>query len=171
MNVKFYYNEYPPNKVDKGTDKDSPILTIENVRFKDEANLSIQNPTLILAPNGTELSSWGDIVESARFNYFYIPKFCRFYFITDIFTNNGLIEITGKCDVLNSFKDDILASSQYITRSQSRRSAYLSDSMLPIRSDHRYIMKPFGKHVDDKTCSKVLMITTGKGGNTIQPNA
>ena len=63
MNVKFYYNHYPANKIDKGMTKDNPILTVENVRFKDEYNLNINNPTIIFAPNGT-LDNWGDIVEN-----------------------------------------------------------------------------------------------------------
>ena len=170
MNVKFYYNHYPANKIDKGMTKDNPILTVENVRFKDEYNLNINNPTIIFAPNGT-LDSWGDIVESARFNYFYIPKFTRFYFIENIQTNNGLIEITGKCDVLMSFKDDILSSIQYIMRQENKRSAYLSDSMLPVRSDHKYYMKTFGRNVDDKECDRVILITTGKGGTLVNPTS
>lgn len=170
MNVKFYFNKQPFNKVDKGLDKDNPILTVENVRFLTDGTLNITNPVIEFAPT-TNISDWSDIVESARYNYFYIPKFARFYFIENIETKASHVIVTGKCDVLMSFKDDILASTQYITRSESRRSAYLSDSMLPIRSDHRYIMKPFGDPVDDKTCSKILMITTGKGGNTIQPNS
>lgn len=170
MNVKFYFNKQPYNKVDKGLDKDNPILTVENVRFLTDGTLNITNPVIEFAPT-TNISDWSDIVESVRYNYFYIPKFARFYYIENIETKGSHVIVTGKCDVLMSFKDDILASTQYITRSESRRSAYLSDSMLPIRSDHRYIMKPFGGPVDDKTCSKILMITTGKGGNTIQPNA
>ena len=170
MNVKFYFNKQPFNKVDKGLDKDNPILTVENVRFLTDGTLNITNPVIEFAPT-TNISDWSDIVESVRYNYFYIPKFARFYYIENIETKASHVIVTGKCDVLMSFKDDILSSTQYITRSESRRSAYLSDSMLPIRSDHRYIMKPFGKYVDDKTCSKILMITTGKGGTTIQPNS
>lgn len=171
MNVKFYYNEYPPNRVDKGMDKNNPILTVENVRFKDENSLNISNPVIVFAPTdsqeNSDLYGWRDIVEGAKFNYFYIPKFERFYFIDNMQTKNGLIEIIGKCDVLMSFKVDILNSTQYVTRQQNKRSAYLSDSQLPIRSDHNYIVKPFGRNVDDKTCSQVILITTGKGGNLV----
>ena len=171
MNVKFYYNKYPPNRVDKQTDKDNPILAIENVRFKEEKALNITNPVIVFAPTqNTTLDDWNDIVESAKFNYFYIPKFERFYYIQNISTNGGLIEIEGKCDVLNSFKYDILNSTQYIVRQQNKRSAYLSDTMLPIRSDHKYYMKTFGRNVDDKTCSHVILITTGKGGTVVNPN-
>jgi len=42
------------------------------------------------------------------FNYMYIYEFGRYYFITDIVSvRNGLWRITGKVDVLMSFKDGI----------------------------------------------------------------
>lgn len=171
MNVKFYYNNYPPNKVDKNTDKDNPILQVYNVRFKEDNTLNIVNPIIIFAPTdgspNASLDDWKDIVECAKFNYFYIPKFERFYFIQNMKTSGGLIEITGKCDVLNSFKNDILNSEQFILRQQNKRSKYLSDSHIPVRSDHKYYMKTFGDNVDDKTCSRMILITTGKGGTVV----
>ena len=42
------------------------------------------------------------------FNYMYIYEFGRYYFITDIVSvRNGLWRVTGKVDVLMSFKDGI----------------------------------------------------------------
>lgn len=42
------------------------------------------------------------------FNYMYINDFGRYYFITDIVSvKNGLWRVTGKVDVLMSFKDGI----------------------------------------------------------------
>ena len=170
MNVKFYYNKQPFNKVDKGLDKDNPILTVENVRFLTDGTLNITNPVIEFAPT-TNISDWSDIVESARYNYFYIPKFARFYYIENIETKASHVIVTGKCDLLMSFKDDILSSTQYIARQENKRSSYLSDSMLPVRSDHKYYMKTFGHNVDKKDCTNILLITTGKGGTTIQPNS
>lgn len=169
MNIKLYYNKYPANKIDKNIDKDNPILTVENVRFLDDKNLNISSPTIIFAPTGN-ISSWDDIVESARFNYFYIPKFARFYFITNIETEGSHVVISGKCDVLTTFKNDILNSTQYIVRQENKRSAYLSDSMTPVRSDHKYYMKTFGRNVDNKACDRLVLITTGKGGNLVNPS-
>lgn len=45
------------------------------------------------------------------FNYAYIEDFARYYFITDIKSiRNGIWEISFLCDVLMSFKNDILNS-------------------------------------------------------------
>lgn len=171
MNVKFYYNRYPDNVVDKQTDKDNPILTVTNVRFKDDNSLNILQPVIKFAPTdtapNTSLGDWSDIVEGTKYNYFYIPKFERFYYVTNMQTTGSHIEITGKCDVLNSFKDDILKSTQFVLRQQNKRSAYLPDSFLPIRNDHHYDMVAFGKSVDDKNCHNILLVTTGKGGNVV----
>ena len=166
MNVKLFYNEYPPNKVDKGMDLDNPQKLLTNVRFKDDNSLNILRPTLLIAPVDTE-SALADIVEIARFNYCYIPKFARFYFIDNISGVGGRIEIKCRVDALHSFKDDILASSQFVLRQQNKRSAYLPDSFLPIRNDHHYDMISFGASVDDKNCHNILLVTTGKGGNVV----
>lgn len=168
MNVKFYYNGYSPNRIDKNKDKNKPQLTISNVRFKEEGSLNITDPVLVIAPVDAA-SAWSDIVEGIKYNYFYIPKFTRWYFVKNIRTNGGLIEIEGECDVLYSFMDDILNSTQFVLRSQNHRSAYLPDSFLPIRNDHSYEMIPFGSYVDDKSCPEVMLITTGDGGTIVNP--
>lgn len=169
MNVKLFYNEYPPNKVDKGMDLDNPQKLLTNVRFKDDNSLNILRPTIVVAPVDSE-SALADIVEIARFNYCYIPKFTRFYFIDNISGVGGLIEIKCRVDSLYSFKDDILASTQFVLRQQNNRSKYLPDNLLPIRADHKYYMKTFGRNVDKKDCSKVILITTGHGGTVINPS-
>lgn len=169
MNVEFFYNKYPPNKVNKGIDKNNPVLHVENVRWKEENSLNILEPTIIFTPDVTQNVSWRDIVDSAKFNYFYIPKFTRFYFITNISTENGRIVIKGKVDALSSFMDDVYNSTQFIVRQQSKRTSMLPDSHYPIRADHKYLVKNFTRDVYDPSCSNVILITTGKGGTPVAP--
>jgi hypothetical protein len=160
MNVIFYRNTAPPNKVNK-TNNLYDDLTVENVRFKENGALDVLNPTIIL---GT-ITDIGDIV---KYNYVKIPKLDRYYFISKISTEGGLIRIDCKCDVLFSHKKDILSSKQYILRQETKNnSPYLVDDMLPIRSDHYYLCKPFGRDVDDRTCGRIILATTGKGGTPI----
>ena len=171
MNVKFFYCTDPPEQVTKDLDVDDPKFIVTNVRFTTDNALSVREPTIEFSPTGnTTLETWSDIVNSARVNYFYIPKFTRFYKITSMTTSGSHIIISGVSDPLTSFKSDVLKSKQYIVRQEKKRSRYLPDTNLPIRNDHRYIVKTFGSDVYDPECSNVILITTGKGGHIVNPN-
>ena len=70
---------------------------------------SIKNPIITIA--GDENTPF--------FNYAYIEDFARYYFITDIKSiRNGVWEISFLCDVLMSFKNDILNSYAVIDQTQ-----------------------------------------------------
>ena len=50
-------------------------------------------------------------------NYAYIPEFGRYYFVTSIqIQPNKIYKLYLECDVLESFKNDILASRGLVTR-------------------------------------------------------
>ena len=69
-----------------------------------------------------------------KFNYMYIEEFERYYFITDItLISNQLIEITGRVDVLESFKNDIYNMSGILNRSSNEGyiSKFAEDKYLP----------------------------------------
>ena len=160
MNIILYKNSAPPNKVDKES-KLSNQNIVENVRFFNEDSLDILNPTLLL-----NLSN--DVSDIAQYNYVKIPKFDRYYYIVSASMVNGLFKIECKVDSLMSHKDDILSSTQYILRQESKNnSPYLDDNMLPLRSDHNYLFQPFGSNVDDRSCGRVILATTGKGGTIV----
>lgn len=69
-----------------------------DIKFKSDVN--INSPSIVLKSN--------NLID---FNYVYIPNFNKYYFVenVEIFPNN-IYTITLKCDVLMSFKDDILNS-------------------------------------------------------------
>lgn len=160
MNVELLNIADPPNKIRKNipSSGDSYRL-LENVIFKNSGNLSITRPILMVRYS-TEISDY------SKYNYMRIPKFGRYYFITDIVTNNGIVEIHGKSDPLTSFQKDILdkGQAQYITRSQSVQNRYLVDGLLPFESRNKYFVKQFGDEVYDIHCHNVLLETIGKGG-------
>lgn len=80
-------------------------------------------------------------------NYCYIPSFNRYYFIQDvIILNNDIQEIYLKCDVLESFKNDILNSEGVISMSDTDN--YLSDGAT---SEERKIIDIYeGEPIDYK---------------------
>ena len=78
---------------------------------------SIINPTIELKYNPIE------------YNYCYIEKFNRYYFITDIVYGIGVWIVSLSVDVLASFKNDIIGSSQYVLRSASNYNGDILDTM------------------------------------------
>lgn len=154
MNVNLYNVSDPPNKISK---KLNDKLVIENVRFKNEGTLDVLNPIIII-----QLSD--EISDYIKYNYVEIPKFTRFYWITSITTSGGLVEISCKADPIMSFKNDIIGSLQYVSRSENVNNRYLVDNLLPISSKHLFTIQPFGDPVYDEHCTYLLLETAGKGG-------
>ena len=99
MIAKTYNTNDSTNTINKTLNFISDI----DVKFKEEVN--IYNPNIIL--------KYDDLI---NFNYMYIDKFKRYYFIEDVEVfPNKIYKLTLKCDVLMSFKDDILNSYGNIT--------------------------------------------------------
>lgn len=160
MNIELYKNSAPPNKVNKSSNLSNKTV-IDAVRFIEKNSLDILNPSVLI-----QLTD--DVRDASKYNYLYIPKFSRYYFIDSISTEGGLIRIDGRCDVLMSHKSDILKSRQYILRQEkNNNSPYLDDNMLPISSKHNYKGEVFGRKVADVTCGRVILATTGNGGTVI----
>ena len=161
MNVRFFNISDEPNRIRKNVDRDSGGYLVENVRFTEKGTLNLRN-TEILVNFGN--NSRNEIVDYHKYNYFYIPKNQRFYFVTEMYAEGGLVRIAGVSDPLTSFADDILNSQQYVTRSESLINPLLVDNLLPMHSDHIIQIEPFGDDVYDTTCNYCILETAGKGG-------
>ena len=104
MNITFYKNSSEKNKIGKSL---SSGLTLSG-NLRDEC--SITSPSILV-----EATSLVD------YNYCYIPEFKRYYFISDITSvRNNLWRVSLKCDVLESFKSDILNSSCIVNKQQNQ---------------------------------------------------
>lgn len=96
------------------TTKDSEnIINKSKVKVKEiiiniKQGVSIVSPTILLSSN--EVSN---VMSS---NYCFLEHFNRFYFIRDIRVDKNVISLELECDVLESFKDEILQSKAEITR-------------------------------------------------------
>lgn len=101
--------------------------TMKEVILKHD--VSIINPVLAVQENYDNY---------VNFNYFYIPKFKRYYFITNVDFSNNIVYISGTVDVLASYRVDILNSTQYIIRSQSYWNGNILDSLYPTDSKPTY---------------------------------
>lgn len=99
-------------------------------------NSSIYNPSFRIKLNK-------DIFNK---NYFYVEMYKRYYFITDIVIEDGIeMVVSGKVDVLESFKNDILNSRQIIGRQESQYNVYLVDDMLQSEGRERIAVEKVGE--------------------------
>ena len=104
MNITFYKNSSEKEKIGKSL---SSGLTLSG-NLRDEC--SITSPSILV-----EATSLVD------YNYCYIPEFNCYYFISDIVSvRNNLWRVSLKCDVLESFKSDILNSSCIVNKQQNQ---------------------------------------------------
>ena len=106
-------------------------IVLSNVQLKDET--SVINPIIIINPNS---SGMPNPFTPSAYNYVYIQKFSRYYFITDMKWINGLWEMSLVVDVLGSFKTGIGSLSEYIVRSASSFDTSVSDIMYPVTTDY-----------------------------------
>ena len=62
------------------------------------------------------------------FNYVYIPQFNRYYYVDDVIViTNTLIQIECSCDVLMSFKSQLVDTYGVISRNEDDFNPYLND--------------------------------------------
>lgn len=143
MVAKIYKTKSAPNVVNKAL---TEVVAFEEVIFKEDT--SLLNPTIII--NGVSNASSYTIEDIGNSNYFSIPKVNRYYFITDItMMSGGRVAITGKVDVLMSFKADILGSTQLIVRQEKKTNNYLIDTDIPLSSKKQVIEHEFGDSIVD----------------------
>ena len=120
MLMKMYDTKSSNNVINKVLENEHEF----DIKFKDKTD--IVNPVVILHSATLILS-----------NYAYIPDFHRYYFVDKIeLFPNSVYNITLRCDVLESFKDDILASSGFINQqSQNVNKYYNSNYQSEVRKE------------------------------------
>ena len=78
------------------------------------------------------------------YNYCYIGEFNRFYYITDNIIQTGTIqELSLKCDVLQSFKDEILSCRAIVERQENKGNLLMVDDKMWTQNNKRVITQPF----------------------------
>lgn len=151
MDIFLYKTESASNAVNKKLEE---VAHYTSVRLLDDT--SILTPTIEVRESTIIDDLWS-------INYFYIPKFKRYYFVTDAVATAGMFRISGRVDVLRSYKSEILISSQIITRQENLQDRYLHDSMIPISDKQEVQEVEFGETFDD-TNSLFILVTTGQQG-------
>lgn len=127
MNIEFYtyskrYNSTATPTAGSGT-------TYTNCTLKDET--SIINPVILLTVSGMAVPT----IAPTLYNYAYISKFQRYYFVDDWKYANGVWEVSMSVDLLGSFKSGIGAVSTMVERSASSYDLDIPDNMYPVDCD------------------------------------
>lgn len=146
IGVRLCHNSSPAEKIGKTLDAG---ITITGCTLKDS--------TSILKPVLRVRSSDSGII---TYNYMYISELQRYYFIDDIVSvNNNVWEISGHVDVLETFKNGILAQSAVLRRQSGLYNLYLDDPEFKTYKYERVQTKRFtGGGNFTKTLNYVLVI-------------
>ena len=103
MEIKLYITE----DADTVMNKDLTLIATFDIQMRDTQNVSA--PILILG----EIAG----VDLKAVNYAYIDEFKRYYFIRTITVGqNNIYTLAMECDVIETYKEDILNSSALISR-------------------------------------------------------
>lgn len=121
FDIKLYKNSAEPNKVDK-TAELSTVGTISGVLRQE---CSLINPEIIIQYD-----------KPPDFNYCYIENFGRYYYVENIVSmRQNLWRVRLRCDVLMTYKTQILNLNARIARQQYTYSYRQIDSEIPFTND------------------------------------
>ncbi len=159
MTVILYKNSSSYEVVEKSLTGE---IELTDVRFKDNGSLNIETPTVI-TPNFKT-----DAADIAAYNYMYIPKFERYYYIGKISYSGGLAVIeASECDLLMTYRSDIKKSTQLVLRQEEKKNRYIVDKNLILHDDFEFKIKEFGSPVYDTSCLSVVVETAGTGTTVV----
>lgn len=126
------------------SEKNKVTKTIQNIA---ELEGTLRKETDIINP---VIQFQGNITQVINANYLTIPEFGREYFITDIKSVNAqLYEISAHCDVLASFRSEILANSGIIQKNEKLFNAYINDGFYTVEQGMQTFIKPFSGTLDN----------------------
>ena len=118
---------------------------------------SIINPVIMI--------SGANVPTLKNANYMHIPDFNRYYFITDIKSvRNGLIEISGHVDVLQTYSSQIRNNTAIIKRNANSWNLYIEDGLFKTYANPHIFTKEFPSGF--KEPSYVLFVAGGKAAET-----
>ena len=150
MTIKLYKYHGDNRKIEKSLDL---VQTISNATVVE--TMDIINPVIILEVDQTFASV-------ISFNYIYIQDLKRYYYVNNIeIMSNGYIKIQCHVDVLKTYSNDILNSTQYVKRQQHKCTVQLADSEYNIKSNRNLTIKNFGDTIIQPN-NDFILTTFGK---------
>ena len=118
----FFQNTAEPNRVNKTEYLTEQIRVAGNLRDISD----VINPSITFECTDDKI---------LKSNYVYIPTFNRYYFINSITSmRTNLWRVNLHCDVLYSFRNDVLQIKAIIDRQENNFNRYLIDNNMPLSS-------------------------------------
>lgn len=146
MLIYLYRNNSEPNRLDK----DLTEVRVVNGSLRD--SVSILTPAIRIERKADEVAD--------DFNYFYIPAWNRYYFLQDaVSIRREITEITGRVDVLQSFKNDIENLTVITDKQTESGSVYINDGSWVAESREFYSTLNFQNGFND--AGEFILITAG----------
>lgn len=106
------------------------ITTLSTLTGSLRDSMSVIEPVVIIEADDSNIN----ILSSC--NYFYIAEFKRYYFVKNITSiRDNLWQIEGHCDVLSSWKSQLLANNGVVRRQENRWNLYLDDGVFKSYQD------------------------------------
>lgn len=151
MNIQIQQTTSEKNRIGKS------ISTLYTASGALREGTSIINPVIRI--------SGANIPSLKNANYMYIPDFNRYYFINDIKSiRNGLIEISGHVDVLQTYASQIRSNTAIIKRNANSWNLYIEDGLFKTYANPHIFTKLFPSGFKDP--SFVLSVAGGKAVET-----
>ncbi|WP_294242420.1 hypothetical protein [Pseudobutyrivibrio sp.] len=117
MTLILYNTTSPQRKINK------TLTNAYTVTFSLKGDANVVSPVVLLKY----------ISGIDRFNYAYIEEFHRYYWITDIHELiGGVTELTLRCDVLMTYKPDVLAANLSMIRKGKGGLSMIPDTNYPL---------------------------------------
>ena len=130
--IKLYVNKSSNNTVTKLLSNETEL----NIVLKDDT--IIENPVIILRKTETIETALHD------FNYCYIPKFDRYYYIESRESMNATTwKLQCRVDVLMSFSAEIKKLKAIVERSNKYYNTYITDDSYTVQNRTRVQTKAF----------------------------
>lgn len=129
MKIKLQKNKSEKNRVNKSVS----LIEELNGTFRDSS--SIINPIIIIETTHENITEC---------NYITIPQFKRSYFITNVeVVRNNIYIIHLHCDVISSFKDELLKCKGIIIKNENEYNLYIDDGTLQTYNNPIILTKEF----------------------------
>ena len=145
MQLKLYQTKSSNNVLNKKLESEKSFT----IDIKNSGNL--REPTIRLDVSGINI---------LNYNYAYIQEFNRFYFIDKDsidFISGTICDIKLRCDVLMTYKNEILNSNAIISRQQFKNQKYVIDNKKQQYAFKNIVTKTFPNTIKDSDFSYVLI--------------
>ena len=141
MRIQFYKCNSDPENLTKDIellrDGQGNIIGNYDGFLRDES--SITDPIFRI-----ETVDSGEEFPWARINYFFVPSWGRYYYITDVVVlRTHLYEIHGHVDVLMSFKDELADCTGIAANTENDWNMYLDDGTCRVYQNPHIVTKVF----------------------------